>query len=1144
MATIAFDLVNGTNQNRNNFSVTTSGGNDPATWSPGDWFGVAAYGSWPQGAGVPFAIADDSVVGISGGSPFAGDTLGIIDSSTAATDTFFSAVDIVNGVNSGGSGTATWEFDISSAQNGLFLSIDMAAMGDFETSDSYIWSYSIDGGAFQTIFVSSVDEAGDQNYTMEDGDIINLSDPMLINGVTLNDEFQTLTEAISGTGSTLTLQVEGTSDGGSEAFAAKNIVIEEVATTLAIAPDTPSQSEGNSGTTDFTFTVTRAGDTTGATSVNYEVTSGQANAADFGGTLPSGTVSFAAGETSKTITVAVSGDTDAEGDEVFTVTLTNPANGETLTAATADSTITNDDGTAITKIHDIQGTTDTNLLDGQVVTIEAIVIGDFQDTDADTGRSIGGFFVQEEDGDADGNANTSEGLFIFADGFGPDVNIGDKVQVTGTVDEFFGETQLDTITDITIVSSGNTLPTAAIINLPATGTSTDQDGDLQADLEAYEGMRVTFPDTLSVTEMFQLDRFNEVKLSQGGTLDQFTQNNLPSVAGYNAHLEDIAQRTITYDDGLNAQNADIGNLDGFGPTYNTATDIRMGDTVTNLTGVLDYKWAGNSASTATWRVRATQDNTNTFTKVNNRPTSPSDVGGDLTVASFNVLNFFTTLDQGSNTTDTGLDPRGADNATEYARQLEKLTTSLLEIDADILGLVEVENSSTSSALDAIVTALNNAPGATRTYDYVNTGLIGSDAIAVGFIYDTATVATEGNFAVLDSNAFVDPNSTGSPRNRPALAQTFKEVSTGQLFTPVVNHFKSKGPSGVANGSVDADQGDGQANWNDTRTKAAIALDAWLQTDPTGSGDPDFLILGDLNAYAKEDPITALEGLGYTDLADQFIPNAYSFFFDGQKGTLDYAMANAPLLTQVTGATEWHVNADEADAIDYNTDFGRDTTIFDGSVPYRNSDHDPVIIGLDLECFLTGTHVATEHGEKRVEELKIGELVQTADGGLDPIKWIGRQTCHPGYVKNPLRAYPIWIKAGALGQGLPHRDLYVSPDHALLVEGLLINAGALVNGTSIIKTDPTERFTYYHIELERHALLIAEGTLAESYFPQKEDRLAYDNGAEYEELYPNGSKILLWPLDYPRVSSTTTVPRFVRKHLSKIARSLMANTAAG
>ena len=138
------------------------------------------------------------------------------------------------------------------------------------------------------------------------------------------------------------------------------------------------------------------------------------------------------------------------------------------------------------------------------------------------------------------------------------------------------------------------------------------------------------------------------------------------------------------------------------------------------------------------------------------------------------------------------------------------------------------------------------------------------------------------------------------------------------------------------------------------------------------------------------------------------------------------------------------------------------------------------VKVDIQCFLKGTRILTNKGEITVENLKINDQVQTADGKLEPIKWIGRQTIKPHQVKNPLRGYPILIKAGALGNNLPHRDLYVSPDHSMFVEGLLINAGALVNDISILKTEPTESFTYYHIELENHCLLIAEGAAAESY----------------------------------------------------------------
>ncbi|MEL6302424.1 MAG: lamin tail domain-containing protein [Pseudomonadota bacterium] len=224
--TVAFDLVGDQSQGLTSFSVATAGGTDPATeWGPGDWFGVAAYGSWPQAAGVPFAIADDSVVGISGGA-FAGDTQGIIDSSVAPTDRFLSMVDTVNGANPGNSATATWVFDVQGAAE-LAVSIDMAAMGDFESSDTFVWTWSLDGGPTETLFELAVNEDGSQVYTMEGGAMPELNDPLTLNGTTLSDAFTTFSATLPSTGSMLTIEFTGNGDGGSEAYAARNLIVSE-----------------------------------------------------------------------------------------------------------------------------------------------------------------------------------------------------------------------------------------------------------------------------------------------------------------------------------------------------------------------------------------------------------------------------------------------------------------------------------------------------------------------------------------------------------------------------------------------------------------------------------------------------------------------------------------------------------------------------------------------------------------------------------------------------------------------------------------------------------------------------------------------------------------------------------------------------
>ncbi|MEL6519355.1 MAG: ExeM/NucH family extracellular endonuclease [Pseudomonadota bacterium] len=908
-----------------------------------------------------------------------------------ADGTFFAAQDL------DGEGAAlpvTMDFtglDIAGLTD-LQFAIDVAedtagdSAEDWDLTDFFHIDYQIDGGGFQNLlhFESVPDGDAFNAVPAVDTDFDGDGD-----GTELTDTFQTFLADIAGTGSTLDLRLTYQLNAGDEDVAIDNVLVTgtsggTVTPSLQISDVTVSETDGTA-----TFDVTLSADVTGGTQVDFTTVDGTALAgSDYVAT--SGTLIFAgtAGETQQ-VTVDLIDDTDVEADETFTVALSNATNGVEIADDTGEGTITSDE-VALTKIHEIQGTEDQNLLDDQVVTVEAIVVGDFQDGDADDSRDLRGFYIQEEDADADGDVATSEGIFVFENGdFITDVNVGDKVQITGTVDEFFGETQLDTITDITIISSGNTLPTAATIDLPSSSTTLSQDGDFQPDLEAFEGMLVTFADTLTITEMFQLDRFNEIKLTEGDRPEQFTQFNDPDAASFAAYLEEVGSRTITYDDGLSEQNAAIGNLDGFGPTFSTATDIRMGDTIDDLSGVLSYQWAGDAASGATWRVRATQDGENTFDKVNEREDAPEDVGSDYKVASLNVLNFFTTLDEFPDADEgsgpNGLDPRGADanpqNADptpafdeEYNRQLDKLVQALVAMDADVVGLVELENDFATGgdaptgtgnvigsgvAIQELVDAVNASLGGT-IYDWVRPSgqttttseFVGGDAIAVGFIYDTTSTTLVGDAAVLDTEAFIDPNSTtDGGRNRAALAQTFQEIETRESFTASVNHFKSKGSSGLTAGDAadpDSDQLDGQGFWNDTRTKAAIELEAWLAGDPTGSGDEDILILGDLNAYANEDPITYLESQGFTDLAEQFVgEDAYSFVFDGLTGTLDYALANAGLLDQVTGATEWHVNADEPDALDYNLEFGRDASIFDGSVPFRNSDHDPVIIGLDL-----------------------------------------------------------------------------------------------------------------------------------------------------------------------------------------------------
>jgi predicted extracellular nuclease len=573
-------------------------------------------------------------------------------------------------------------------------------------------------------------------------------------------------------------------------------------------------------------------------------------------------------------------------------------------------------GDPATFIHEVQGAGTFSPLAGtNGVVVEAVVVGDFQDTVTE----LRGFFLQEEDLDADGDSTTSEGLFIYDNGFGVDVTVGDVVRVRGDVTEYNDLTEMNNVTDLVVCAAGS-IPSPAIIGLPVT--------DL-AIWEQVEGMQITVPQILYVTETYNQGRYGEVGLSVVDRLYNPTNEVAPGTDA-NA-LQDLNDRSrLLLDDGSTRQNPLP-----LPPYLGADGTLRGGDTLSELTGVVTYGFGE-------YRVHPTQPVT--FTRVNARTATPAPVGGTLTVASFNVLNYFNGDGAGGGFPTS----RGADTLDEFNRQRAKIISAILAMDADVIGLMEIENDGygAASAIQDLVDGLNAVAGA-GTYAFVNPGVnaIGTDAIAVGLIYQPASVTPHGTAAILDST--VDPLFVDT-KNRPVLAQTFVDNGSGALFTVAVNHLKSKGSDCDALG--DPDVGDGQGNCNVTRTNAATALANWLATDPTGSDDPDFLIIGDLNAYAMEDPITVLKNAGYTDMIELFVgEDAYSYVFDGQAGYLDHALANASLLEHVTGVSEWHINADEPRAFDYN-DFNQPDLY--APDPYRASDHDPVLIGLEFDIELT------------------------------------------------------------------------------------------------------------------------------------------------------------------------------------------------
>lgn len=570
-----------------------------------------------------------------------------------------------------------------------------------------------------------------------------------------------------------------------------------------------------------------------------------------------------------------------------------------------------------TFIHTIQGNGNQSSLQNSQVVVEAIVVGDFQSSE-----QLNGFFIQEESTDYDTDSSTSEGLFVYEGGFEVPLAVGDKVRVAGTVQEFGGKTQLTNITELLVCDSGISVQ-PQIVSLPVVNNS---------DWESYEGMLVSFSHELIVTENYNLARYGELVLSGTERLFQPTQLYRPSSQAQQLGEENALNRIIM-DDGQTGQNP----AQVVYPTGGLSADntVRSGDKVNSLVGILDEAFAA-------YRIQPTQ--APLFTHTNQRTLEPqlSDLG-DLRLASFNVLNYFNGDGQGSGFPTS----RGADSLDEFNRQRDKIINAILAMNADIIGIMEMENDGfgADSAIQDLVNGLNTNSGAGVTYSFVNPGLnqIGTDEITVGLIYRNETVEETGQAVTTSAYPF-------DAKNRQPLVQTFRHLASGEELTISVNHFKSKG-SCPTDGSLDEDQGDWQGCWNARRTAAAEYMEQWLATNPTGVADEDIVIMGDLNAYAMEDPVYELEQAGYINIARQLKGSkAYSYVYTGLAGSLDHVMVSSSLANKIVDVTDWHINADEPRALDYNVEFKTPEQVnsFYSSAAYRASDHDPIVVEIDAD----------------------------------------------------------------------------------------------------------------------------------------------------------------------------------------------------
>jgi predicted extracellular nuclease len=620
-------------------------------------------------------------------------------------------------------------------------------------------------------------------------------------------------------------------------------------------------------------------------------------------------------------------------------------------------------------IPQIQGSGARSPLEGQTVTTSGVV----------TKLTNAGFFMQDPVGD--GDPATSDGIYVFTS-TAPTVVEGQLVRLSATVTEYNTGaanntaslaaplTELTNVTGITVLGSGYQIQPADVnlATLPAGG------------LEAYEGMLVRIRGPLTVQQNYFLGRYGQLTVSAGGRAYTPTHVYRPGADALALQAEN-ARRSFLLDDGSTLQNVN--------PTPYIGADntVRAGDTMEEVTGVIDFGLA-TATTTGAVMYRLQPTVAPVIARSNPRETAPAVSGGNVRVASANVLNFFTTFTDGTNylgqtgqgctlgSATSASNCRGADSLLEFQRQRAKIVANLAGLNADVVGLMEIQNNGNVAA-QHLVDSLNAVMGA-NTYAVVPAPAqgTGTDAIRVAMIYKPGKLTLNG-VSIADPAAI---------NNRPPFAQSFA-TPNGSKFAVIVNHLKSKGSCPTSG----ADTDDGlQGCWNATRTQQVAQLKTFLAQVQATTATPDVILLGDFNAHQKEDPIDALlSGGAIVDAVSSFDPLDWSYIFDGGSGRLDHGFVTASLAPKLAFATSWHINADEPTIIDYNLEFKQPACAACGPdyytpTAFRSSDHDPMLMGLNLVKSITagaGQTVVGTPGDDIIESSP-GANVITGGGGRD------------------------------------------------------------------------------------------------------------------------------------------------------------------
>jgi len=559
----------------------------------------------------------------------------------------------------------------------------------------------------------------------------------------------------------------------------------------------------------------------------------------------------------------------------------------------------------LSTIYAIQGTKDVSPMMGQQVTVEGIVTANFQNE-----KSFAGFFIQESI--VKSHNNGSSGIFVYESR--NQVTVGDLIRLIGKVSEHNGVTQITNVQSIKILKNKQQLPKSISIDLPLK--------DLN--LEKLEGMRVSLSQPAFITDHYNYIRYGEFTVSSKLLMNP--TNRAKPGKKVNQIKQQNTNDRLLIDDGKFTQFSNYQQIDSKSPIY-------IGARV-QVEGIMHFAFDQYRIELS----QAPQFSQTPYPKQN----KPKAIAGDVKIASFNLKNYFITLDSGKANCGPkkNFECRGADSNTELKRQQDKLVKAINTANADIFALQELENNKDS--LNSLVKALNQ-DRQKNPWHYIKTGVLGEDVIRVGLIYQKDKITPVGDYKVLNPNVMPDFE---ADKNRDVLLQTFKDLNNNK-FNITVLHLKSKRCTDAT--GTNKDQKDGQGCYNASRVKVAQQIKDWMQQDPTGQKALSSIILGDFNSYLKEEPITTFEKNNFSNLTNKFLPSInWTSIFRGEVGSIDHILANKTATKAAKGLTQWHINTIGFGWFDYNQEnlFRskiKPKTYYDTS-PFSSSDHDIVIAG--------------------------------------------------------------------------------------------------------------------------------------------------------------------------------------------------------